>query len=147
MSEDKEKELSELYQKIKEVNDVLDKYGEKAIQSTSAKGYEQKGYGPQYIIEATAGVFGPANVKFKEHRDSLYVQTPSQDQSGQVCMRVIVGLRVGEDSDWVYRSARGGKKWDSKKTRAAVMNGAKSSAIKKALGRFNIGTKAYKGEL
>lgn len=149
-------EQTDFFKKVKKANKVLDKVEKFATQTNRSQGYEQKGYNPQYVIEAVSAAFGPDNIVIKEVKHDFVFIEPKKVESegkddeyeyGYIEVKVIVGLRVSAESPFIYRQARGGKQWRKPRHQHSATESAKSSAIKKALSRFNIGDKAYKGEL
>jgi len=130
---------------VEAVDEILDSYGEKAIQDVPSRGRVLHGYVPQFVFDALNEVIGAGNWGY-EILNSSYEKEKRVRKNGKeedVCI-AIVHVRVWMMDKSNCKEAFGGSE---NYTAADALKGATTDAVQKALSLFSIGHKAYRGEL
>ncbi len=140
-------EKIELDKKLKEiskkVNEVLDSYGEKALQEVPARGRTLVGYVPQFLIDALNAVTTIWSYDYKLiSLDEKEVVRKSGNKEKVYTATVEVSLWILDER--LKKTQIGG---GENITPADAIKGAITDAIGKCLSLYSIGSKAYRGEL
>ena len=130
---------------IKAVDEILDSYGEKAIQEVPSRGRTLHGYVPQFVFDALNQTIGAGNWGY-EILSSSYEREERKRKNGNVdtVYVALVHVRVWMMDKGNCKEAFGGSE---NYTAADALKGATTDAVQKALAMFSIGHKAYRGEL
>ncbi|GAB6075373.1 Rad52/Rad22 family DNA repair protein [Desulfurobacterium crinifex] len=130
---------------IKAVDEILDSYGEKAIQEVPSRGRVLHGYVPQFVFDALNEVIGAGNWGY-EILNSNYAKEVRERKNGKKedVYVAVVHVRVWMMDKGNCKEAFGGSE---NYTAADALKGATTDAVQKALAMFSIGHKAYRGEL
>ncbi len=142
-----EQEKVQLDKKLKEisrkVNEILDSYGEKALQEVPARGRTLIGYIPQFLIDALNSVTTVWSYDYRlislEEKD---VVRKNGNKEKVYSATVEVSLWILDER--LKRTQIGG---GENITPADAVKGAITDAIGKCLSLYSIGSKAYRGEL
>ena len=130
---------------IKAVDEILDSYGEKAIQDVPSRGRVLHGYVPQFVFDALNEVIGAGNWGY-EILNSNYAKEVRERKNGKKedVYVAVVHVRVWMMDKGNCKEAFGGSE---NYTAADALKGAVTDGVQKALSMFSIGHKAYRGEL
>jgi len=130
---------------IKAVDEILDSYGEKAIQEVPSRGRTLHGYVPQFVFDALNQTIGAGNWGY-EILNSSYEKEERVRKNGKTeeVYIALVHVRVWMMDKGNCKEAFGGS---DNYTAADALKGATTDAVQKALAMFSIGHKAYRGEL
>ena len=129
---------------IKAVDEILDSYGEKAVQEVPSKGRTLYGYVPQFVFDAINEVIG-ANWGYEILSSSCEREERVRKNGNKDTVYVaVVHVRVWMMDKGNCKEAFGGS---DNYTVADALKGATTDAVQKALAMFSIGHKAYRGEL
>jgi hypothetical protein len=130
---------------IKAVDEILDSYGEKAIQDVPSRGRVLHGYVPQFVFDALNEVIGAGNWGY-EILHSSYEREERVRKNGkeEEVYVAVVHVRVWMMDKGNCKEAFGGSE---NYTAADALKGAVTDGVQKALAMFSIGHKAYRGEL
>ena len=129
---------------IKAVDEILDSYGEKAVQEVPSKGRTLYGYVPQFVFDALNEVIG-ANWGYEILSSSCEREERVRKNGNKDTVYVaVVHVRVWMMDKGNCKEAFGGSE---NYTAADALKGATTDAVQKALAMFSIGHKAYRGEL
>lgn len=126
---------SDLWAKICEVNRTLEVSEPGNVQTETHAGREFTGYLPQAVIDAVNENIGPENWAYTVE----VISTSTNQKSVQACVKVTLTI-MG-----VSREAFGGG--ISPSSPGDALKGATTDALKKALGAFSIGNRAFLGLL
>ena len=141
--EEKQKLDKQLKEVSKRVNEILDTYGEKALQEVPARGRKLIGYVPQFLIDALNSV---TTVWSYDYRlislEEKEVVRKSGNKEKVYQATVEVSLWILDDR--LKKVQIGG---GENVTPADAVKGAITDAIGKCLSLYSIGSKAYRGEL
>lgn len=141
MAEQKQTSAKTVEQKIKEVNEILQKGEPGNISVDAYSGYT--GYKPQFVIDAMNAVFSIGGWGFDE------VQTQMSTQ--QADDRAVPILAITQVKVWLkgidFAPVGWGQSRITKGDIGDAKKGAQTDAIKKALSYFSIGNRAYHGLL
>ena len=141
--EEKQKLDKQLKEVAKRVNEILDTYGEKAVQEVPARGRKLIGYVPQFLIDALNSV---TTVWSYDYRlislEEKEVVRKSGNKEKVYQATVEVSLWILDDR--LKKVQIGG---GENVTPADAVKGAITDAIGKCLSLYSIGSKAYRGEL
>lgn len=135
-----DKKLKEI---AKKVNEILDSYGEKALQEVPARGRRLIGYVPQFLIDALNSV---TTIWSYDYRlislEEKEVVRKSGNKEKVYTATVEVSLWILDER--LKKTQIGG---GENVTPADAIKGAITDAIGKCLSLYSIGSKAYRGEL
>jgi len=135
-----DKRLKEI---AKKVNEILDSYGEKALQEVPARGRTLIGYVPQFLIDALNSVTTLWSYDYRLiSLEEKEVTRKSGNKEKVYSATVEVSLWILDDR--LKRTQIGG---GENVTPADAVKGAITDAIGKCLSLYSIGSKAYRGEL
>lgn len=140
-------EKTKLDKKLKEVakmvNEILDSYGNKAIQEVPGRGRKLVGYVPQFLIDALNSVTTIWGYDYKLiSLDEKEVIRKSGNKERVYQATVEVSLWILDDR--IKKVQVGG---GENVTPGDAIKGAITDAIGKCLSLYSIGSKAYRGEL
>jgi hypothetical protein len=142
-SEEKQKLDKQLKEVAKRVNDILDSYGEKALQEVPARGRKLIGYIPQFLIDALNSVTTLWSYDYRLiSLEEKEVVRKSGNKEKVYQATVEVSLWILDDR--IKKVQIGG---GENITPADAVKGAVTDAIGKCLSLYSIGNKAYRGEL
>ena len=129
---------------IKAVDEILDSYGEKAVQEVPSKGRTLYGYVPQFVFDALNEVIG-ANWGYEILSSSCEREERVRKNGNKDTVYVaVVHVRVWMMDKGNCKEAFGGSE---NYTASDALKGAVTDGVQKALAMFSIGHKAYRGEL
>ncbi len=135
-----DKKLKEI---AKKVNEILDSYGEKALQEVPARGRRLIGYVPQFLIDALNSVTTIWSYDYKLiSLEEKEVVRKSGNKEKVYTATVEVSLWILDER--LKKTQIGG---GENVTPADAIKGAITDAIGKCLSLYSIGSKAYRGEL
>ncbi len=135
-----DKKLKEI---AKKVNEILDSYGEKALQEVPARGRRLIGYVPQFLIDALNSVTTIWSYEYKLiSLEEKEVVRKSGNKEKVYTATVEVSLWILDER--LKKTQIGG---GENVTPADAIKGAITDAIGKCLSLYSIGSKAYRGEL
>ena len=142
-TEEKQKLDKQLKEVAKRVNEILDKYGEKAVQEVPARGRKLVGYIPQFLIDALNSVTTIWGYDYKLiSLEEKEVVRKSGNKEKVYQATVEVSLWILDDR--IRKVQVGG---GENVTPGDAIKGAITDAIGKCLSLYSIGNKAYRGEL
>jgi len=135
-----DKRLKEI---AKKVNEILDSYGEKALQEVPARGRTLIGYVPQFLIDALNSV---TTLWSYDYRLISLEEKEVTRKSGN---KEKVYSATVEVSLWIldHRIRKVQVGGGENVTPGDAIKGAITDAIGKCLSLYSIGSKAYRGEL
>lgn len=142
--------MSELHEKVKEINKKLESFGKEAVQKKNVGGRTQIGYKPQYVIDAVNEVLGAENWWYEKMGDFVEhaYKTQSKKDATNISCLINVRFRVG---DKLYETGLQAGTTDLYHEKSGNWGDAYKSAITnavtKCLARLSIGSKAYRGLL
>lgn len=130
---------------VRAVDEILDSYGEEAVQEVPGRGRTLYGYVPQFVFDALNKVIGAANWGY-EILESNCVKEVRERKNGkkEEVYVAVVRVRVWMMQRDNAKEAFGGSE---NYTAADALKGATTDGVQKALSMFSIGRKAYRGEL
>ncbi|SNZ08477.1 hypothetical protein SAMN06265182_1304 [Persephonella hydrogeniphila] len=141
--EEKQKLDKQLKEVAKRVNEILDSYGEKALQEVPARGRKLIGYIPQFLIDALNSVTTLWSYDYRlislEEKEVLR-KSGNKEKVYQATVEVSLWIL----DDRIKKVQIGG---GENVTPADAVKGAITDAIGKCLSLYSIGSKAYRGEL
>jgi len=133
-------EKMKIDEKIKKINEILDSYGDEAIQEEKRPGgLSLWGYKPQYLIDAVNEVLGPDGWGYKLISIDT---TPADNNKISAVAQVEVYIKIGETI-----ICKGPQFGVSTNYKGDAEKGALTDAIGKGLSLWGIGSKAYRGLL
>ncbi len=141
--EEKQKLDKQLKEVAKRVNQILDTYGEKALQEVPARGRKLVGYIPQFLVDALNSVTTVWSYDYKlislEEKEVIR-KNGNKEKVYQATVEVSLWIL----DDRLKKVQIGG---GENITPADALKGAVTDAIGKCLSLYSIGSKAYRGEL
>lgn len=131
-----------IYNKIKEINEILKSGEPENISVDSYSGYS--GYKPQYVVDSMNKVFGVHGWGFEEvatHtvKDAIKTKKGHNDLAVSRVEVWIVDEAIKRPA-WGQNQVTRGEYGDAKKS-------AQTDALKKSLSYFSVGNRAYHGKL
>jgi len=141
--EEKQKLDRQLKEVAKRVNEILDTYGEKALQEVPARGRKLVGYVPQFLIDALNSVttmwsYDCRLISLEEKE--MVRKSGNKEKVYQATVEVSLWIL----DDRIKKVQVGG---GENVTPGDAIKGAITDAIGKCLSLYSIGSKAYRGEL
>jgi hypothetical protein len=134
--------MTALWEKVEEVNRLLDAKGIKAVQEIKGAGRTLYGFLPQAVFDAMNQVFGDGwGYEVVEYKES---QLGDKGMNSYGLVRVRVWVKPEPDKEPVSREAFGGSRNNSI---GDALKGAVTDAVQKGLAMFSVGRMAYEGEL
>ncbi|MEM4134436.1 MAG: Rad52/Rad22 family DNA repair protein [Candidatus Micrarchaeia archaeon] len=126
-------------EKVRKINEILEKYGDEAIQEEKRPWGSLWGYKPQYLIDAVNEVLGEENWGFK-----LVSLTTTPGDNGRITAvaQVEVYIKIGDEL-----VCKGPQFGVSTNYPGDAEKGAITDALGKGLSLWGIGSKAYRGLL
>ncbi|MBK3332221.1 hypothetical protein GWK41_03955 [Persephonella atlantica] len=142
-NEEKQKLDRQLKEVAKRVNEILDSYGEKALQEVPARGRKLTGYIPQFLIDALNSVTTLWSYDYRLiSLEEKEVMRKSGNKEKVYQATVEVSLWILDDR--IRKVQIGG---GENVTAADALKGAITDGIGKCLSLYSIGSRAYRGEL
>ncbi len=142
-NEEKQKLDRQLKEIAKKVNEILDSYGEKALQEVPARGRKLIGYVPQFLIDALNSVTTLWSYDYRLiSLEEKEVMRKSGNKEKVYQATVEVSLWILDDR--IKKVQIGGGENVSP---ADALKGAITDGIGKCLSLYSIGSRAYRGEL
>lgn len=131
--------------KVKEINDLLRSFGDKAIQQSNIPGRGQvTGYKPQYVLDSINAVIGQNEWRWEIINEQIYLPN-EQGKGGNVYVRI--ALYVKMDEEWLRKGEHYGGAKISTSSVGDALKAATTDALQKAFSTMSVARDSYSGLL
>lgn len=131
--------------KVKEINDLLRSFGDKAIQQSNIPGRGQvTGYKPQYVLDSINAVIGQNGWRWEIINEQVYLPN-EQGKGGNVYVRIALYVKV--DGEWLRKGEHYGGAKISTSSVGDALKAATTDALQKAFSTMSVARDSYSGLL
>lgn len=131
--------------KVKEINDRLRSFGEKAVQQNNIPGRGQvTGYKPQYVLDAINAVLGQTEWRWEIIDEKIYLPN-DQGKGGSVVVRIALYVRV--DGEWLRKGDHYGGAKITMGFVGDALKAAVTDGLQKVFSTMSVARDSYSGIL